>query len=126
MQQQAKNVLILSVGAALCCVAARDALANNVDFVCMLGAMGSPATTAARLQIDIDHRTLSGTIKADPGSVRVTRSYIRWQFITENGDVLSSVIDRATGEYTSTGSSGSVISYGHCRKNVPGRPATRS
>jgi hypothetical protein len=91
----------------------------------MLGAMGSPATTAARLQIDIDHRTLSGAIKADPGSVRVTRSYIRWQSVAENGDVLSSVINRATGEYVSTGS-GSVVSYGHCRKYVPGRRATRS
>jgi hypothetical protein len=126
MQQQAKNALILSVGAALCCVAARDALANKVDFVCMLGAVGSPATTVARLQIDMDHRTLSGTIKADPGSVRVTRSYIHWQSVTENGDVTSSVINRATGEYSSTGSSGSVISYGHCSKDVPGRPATRS
>jgi hypothetical protein len=124
MQQQARNALILSVGAALCCVVARDALANKVDLVCMLGTMGSPATTAARLQIDIDHRRLSGTIKADPGSVRVTRSYIRWQSVTENGDVLSGVINRATGEYSS-GSNGSVISYGHCRKDVPGRPATR-
>ena len=125
MQQQARKALILSVGGALCCVVARDALANRVDLVCMLGATGSPATTAARLQIDIDHRRLSGAIKADPGSVRVTRSYIRWQSMTENGDVLSGVINRATGEYSSTGSSGSVASYGHCRKDAPGRPATR-
>jgi hypothetical protein len=68
-QQQARNGLILSVGAALCCVAARGALANR--------ATGSPATTAARLQIDIDRQTLSGTIRADPGSVRVTRSIHR-------------------------------------------------
>jgi hypothetical protein len=103
MQQQARNALTLSVGAALCCVAARGALANKVDLICMLGAMGSPATTVARLQIDIDHRTLSGTTKltkADPGSVRVTKSYIRWQSVTENGEVLSSVINRATGEYS--------------------------
>jgi hypothetical protein len=126
MQQRARNALVLSVGAALCCIAARGALANKVDLVCMLGAMGSPATMAALLQIDIYHRTLSGPIKADPGSVRVTRSYIRWQSVIASGDVSKGVINRATGEYSSsTGNSGSVISYGHCSKDVPGRPATR-